>query len=416
MNYLQKKKLAFMSIANSVKGFVRTVIGIPPLALPYCADEKSFMNYKIYGNSVQDGTPLPDNPVELVSVGEKTINLFDENSLTIGTHYKGTYGNVSKIENGFSVTGVDLTRNFRLNLIIPSNLFEEGKTYTISATLKNVTLIWIGQADNINDTATANTFGKPSITDDINSVTFTVENLTKEYVNFYFYSNYKTTGSDELEVSCIQIQEGNTSTEHEPYGKYKIPIIARGENGESITTNIFLDKPLYGIADCADYIDFENSKVVRNIEYTGLNEKFSWRTVAAWNTANTYYFDCVNQVHNIKELIDYETPKALCNMFSAVSNTVWGKSDDTVNRFSVNAANKQFRCRVSKDIATTVDGFKNFITNNNIGIAYQMETPEEEDIILPTLPIFKGTTVYEIDTTIQPSNMEATYYSTRKGE
>lgn len=274
MNYLQKKKLAFMSIVNSVKGFVRTVIGIPPLALPYCADEKSFMNYKIYGNSVQDGTPLPDNPVEFVRVGE----------------------------------------------------YDEGT------------------------------------------------------------------------------------------GKFKIPIVAKGEQGQEITTNIYLDRPLYRIADCADYIDFENSKVVRNIEYTGLSEYFSWRTIAAWNTANTYYFDCINQVHNIKELTAFETPKALCNMFSVTNNNVWGKSDDTVNRFSVNAANKQFRCRVSKDIATTVDEFKNFITNNNIALAYQMETPKEESIELPTLPTFKGVTIYEIDTSIQPSNMEVTYYSTRKGD
>jgi hypothetical protein len=30
---------------------------------------------KIYGNSLQDGTPTPDAPVEIVSVGEKSVNL-----------------------------------------------------------------------------------------------------------------------------------------------------------------------------------------------------------------------------------------------------------------------------------------------------------------------------------------------------
>jgi hypothetical protein len=70
MNYLQKKKLAFMSIVNSVKGFVRTITGSLPLTLEGCVDEKSITDYKLYGQSVQDGTPTPDTPIEVESVGE----------------------------------------------------------------------------------------------------------------------------------------------------------------------------------------------------------------------------------------------------------------------------------------------------------------------------------------------------------
>ena len=75
MNYLQKKKLAFMSIVNSVKGFVRTVTGIPPLTLPDCVDGNSLINYNIQGNSIQNGTPTPETPVEVESVGKKTKNM-----------------------------------------------------------------------------------------------------------------------------------------------------------------------------------------------------------------------------------------------------------------------------------------------------------------------------------------------------
>lgn len=35
------------------------------------------LDYKIYGNSVQDGTPSPENPIEVQSVGDKTKNLWN---------------------------------------------------------------------------------------------------------------------------------------------------------------------------------------------------------------------------------------------------------------------------------------------------------------------------------------------------
>lgn len=70
MNYLQKKKLAFMSIVNSVKGFVRKISGMSPLTLPDCVDNDSLINYTIDGNSVQNGEPTPDTPIEVESVGE----------------------------------------------------------------------------------------------------------------------------------------------------------------------------------------------------------------------------------------------------------------------------------------------------------------------------------------------------------
>ena len=80
MNYLQKKKLAFMSIANRIKGFVQTVTGALPLTLTNCVDNKSIINYKLYGQCVQDGTPSINNPVEVQSVGDFSKNLFDMDS------------------------------------------------------------------------------------------------------------------------------------------------------------------------------------------------------------------------------------------------------------------------------------------------------------------------------------------------
>ncbi len=78
MIYLEKKKLAFMSIVNRIKGFVQSVSGTPPLTLYDCADNDSIINYTIEGNCVQDGEPSTDNPVEIQSVGDLVIDDTDE--------------------------------------------------------------------------------------------------------------------------------------------------------------------------------------------------------------------------------------------------------------------------------------------------------------------------------------------------
>ncbi len=51
-------------------------------------------------------------------------------------------------------------------------------------------------------------------------------------------------------LDTLQIEEGTQETEHEPFGEY----------------GIYLDEPLRKIGDSADYIDFKNQKVVRNVE------------------------------------------------------------------------------------------------------------------------------------------------------
>jgi hypothetical protein len=53
---------------------------------------------------------------------------------------------------------------------------------------------------------------------------------------------------------------------------------------------------------------------------------------------------------------------------------------------------------------------------NNTVLYYPLKTPTETDIVLPKLPTFKGTTIYSVDTKINPSNMNVTYYSSMKGE
>lgn len=63
--------------------------------------------------------------------------------------------------------------------------------------------------------------------------------------------NYSKNGT--FKLKNFQVELGSTATKYEPYI-------------EPITTNIYLKEPLRKMGDYADYIDYKNKKVVRNVE------------------------------------------------------------------------------------------------------------------------------------------------------
>ena len=69
MNYLRRKYMALMRGVN-FRGYLRKASGYP-LTLTDCMDS-DIVSLSVAGNAVQDGTPSPDAPVEVVGVGDKT--------------------------------------------------------------------------------------------------------------------------------------------------------------------------------------------------------------------------------------------------------------------------------------------------------------------------------------------------------
>ena len=57
------------------KGFTRETSGTVSLTINGIG--KDLKDWSITGNTVQNGTPTPDNPVEVQAVGDRTGNLFD---------------------------------------------------------------------------------------------------------------------------------------------------------------------------------------------------------------------------------------------------------------------------------------------------------------------------------------------------
>lgn len=224
MNYLQKKKLAFMSIVNQIKGFVRSISGVPPITLESCVDDKSVIDYKIYGNSVQDGEPSPDNPVEVVSVGEKTRNLITANDGYIQKINEDRYVKYEAETQIFTIQGSGLMPYVYFPETIPS-----GTTTSIFAEIIN------DDYEIINGTLVIGGYGvSPSWQ---NTISFSATSAKKQ-------SRVFTTTADANRI-CIYVDANvkvknvkvrityaicdTAFTEYEPYG-YKIPIKVSGKN------------------------------------------------------------------------------------------------------------------------------------------------------------------------------------------
>lgn len=63
--------------------------------------------YTVSGNSKQEGTPTPSAPIEVTSVGDRTINLFD---MKYDVGYTGSYPNITTVSGGKSTEWIETSK------------------------------------------------------------------------------------------------------------------------------------------------------------------------------------------------------------------------------------------------------------------------------------------------------------------
>ena len=232
---------------------------------------KALKDYKVYGNSIQDGAPTPESPVEIQSVGDLTTkNLLYSNVTTRTINgVTMTYDNGVITLNGTCTTSA----NFDLNKIVLS-----AGTYTLSANANKVPVnngyAFVQLYDSTNNQAITliNSNTMSSITTTISDGTF-----------LYRIRIHEGTTYDNI-ILQPQLEEGSTATEYGPYHKYDIPIVVRGKNlikypyatasrtmnGVKYTVNKDGSVTVVGTATAASYfilysnVDFGNSSIPAN--------------------------------------------------------------------------------------------------------------------------------------------------------
>ena len=369
-------------------------------------------DYKIYGNSIQDGTPTPESPVEVQSVGDLTT----KNLLPY------PYSDTTKTINGITFTdngdgtiaaSGTATQNVQLRLMNWTT-FDKTKKYYISGSPSGGN--W--NTHGIYISFWLNGTWKKDLLEKGNGLLLDLPNMTVEFNQIQINCAVWNGATVENITFKPQLEEGSTATEYEPYHKYDIPIVVN-----DTTTHIYLNEPLRKVGDYADYIDFKHQKVVRNIIKHSLSVEGIYRklnNVIRFNS--TPYWD-------IRQKLDY-------NMRSTIFRYIpssW--YHDTESIFHHNGVDYLYYWSVYwHRLGLTYDGTNVYRTDDtkqtpltdseiiNIGkqwlntlsdkdkeIYMIRSKSTEKTITLPALKTFKGTNIKSVDTNIRPSNIQVQY-------
>ena len=193
-----------------------------------------------------------------------------------------------------------------------------------------------------------------------------------------------------------------TDESNENYGKYKIPVKVN-----DITTNIYLNEPLRKIGDYADYIDFVNSNVIRqvgHIEFDGTEDFWSSQKVTAQKVCSILKTD-IGTNSTIIPALSGLIRSNYFNLSTTLNVAELGQLYSGVSYINFNLDD-------TNDLTT----FKNwlstqYLNGTPVALEYPLAEGTTEDITLPTISTNEGTNIIEVVTAIAPSNMEVKYYA-----
>lgn len=340
------------------------ISGVPPLH--FTSRGEQLLDYRIYGNTVQNGTPTPENPVEVLGSGEQTENLFDKSATNTNNGY---------ISDGYLKS--DGSKN--------TNGDYRASEYIAVSPKQSYTLGYGSALD------------KPSVCFYDNSKNFisgvaysgkrTVPFTTPQNTAFLRLS-FRT-----IDFDKVMLNTGSTLLPYEPYG-YKIPVmVSNGTN--ALTTPIYIgNKPLHRIGDYADYVDYKRGVVVRRIKKLVLTEEEGWTNQPLVGVM------CVSIPKPTG--IPASATNLLCTAFSVTSS-----STPPLYSFYVGGNWINFNYDGINDIQTFQSYLVDqYIDGTPVTVWYVLAEPEEEPLenLLPIQTI-KGTNILTVGTTVQPSNI-----------
>lgn len=203
----------------------------------------------------------------------------------------------------------------------------------------------------------------------------------------------------------VEVQSvGDLVTEGEHAGKYKIPVNVNGANA----ANIYLDEPLRKIGDKADYVDFANKRVVRNIgkvDLSGDAIRYDWITTHGIRTKYPVFSESMNAD-------DKEPYTCLCNRESIFDqhhreHAIWTLG---LYIYWINILDLLGIYDSSKTDDEMTTEFKTWLENNPTYVCYQLNTPVSEAVDLPAVKLGKNTNIITVGTAVQPSAVNWQYY------
>lgn len=325
----------------------------------------------------QDGTPTPDNPIE-VNVAEGYRNYFDKDNVT------RIYGFIdSNNEWGYSAAAY----SFRIAC-------EPNTDYILSANNSSETIFRAGVTDSDSIPDTENVVSMYSVVRKINTnnpITITTGANAKYIVVQFSFAN------SENSIQSLLVDKGTTLHPYVPYGTNYINLnVTDGVN--SINKQIPLnDNFIGGIGNYKDVLTIDESgsiSLVKNIGKVVLDG-----TELNWSKSGNTTFDRFllgNNIHGIVSAGGYS------NYFKMINTNVASNLYELSNN-----GNSQIVINYSNYGETTLEQFTTWLSTHNTTVYYVVETPTTTSLGNIDISLFKGSNII---TNSDNCNMTIKYY------
>ena len=361
--------------------------------------------------------PSPENPVEIQSVGDLVTDTASEYygkyDIPITVTGKNLFDKSISVDDSIKNETVNTSTTYSIGVLRPNKICEILKPntkYTISCEFEcesipaDTTLFMDGLGFSIYSAvsgySSANaTTNKQLSAGEIFSLQKTITTPSKfdsggDY-RFIIYRNAYKDADGNFQypaIICrnIQIEECSYATEYEPY---------KGE-----TTHIYLNEPLRKIGDYADYIDFKNQKVVRNINSMLIKAKATLNNNETDETAGFYF-----RIDDRMIINDLTNIQVLSPSLPGVPRASLSKDTSLITAYPDNSAVafKLSKTLIGGDTSVLVN---KYLENNPIIVYYILATPTENNIQLPILKSPDSVkTEVSIDTSTPTSITNVTY-------
>ena len=324
------------------------------------------------GESVQNGTPTPSVPVDIKSVVVSELKTTGKNLWS--------YGNASG------------TR------YVAKNIMLDAGTYTVSA------LVTSSDTDSTESTMIFNYDDGLTLALHFtrNSRKSRKATFTKPVVsvNLYASNNYANSTNDTFTWSDIQIEKGEVASGYESYKETKA----------TLSTPI----TLRGIGDIKDILCKQDGVygVLRKNKhriFNGIESGWSLQSINSYGVANFLYTLSDSNVNNgLNPLLN--------NRFQKQDTGISGTTSEGIYLNDKHA----MYVRLSQDKASTVEGFKTWLSGNNLEVVYMLANstfeplPEADQLALKQLETFEKLTYVFTDSEIEPA-IEVEYAKSKTG-
>lgn len=362
----------------------REMVGTAPMT--FKALGLPLKDYLISGNTIQDGAPTPDYPVDVVGCGVKTENLFDENA-NIVWHSLAILD-----DNGNEIT------SWESGYTNPFIEVEPNTTYALNGDLSQYNVAGASNGYRVYYYMDSTFISRSSVMNNDNKTFTTPQNCNKIAIQCQILNDYP-------HLDTVMLNTGSTALPYEPYG-YKLPLTVNDT-----------EYPIY-------LGEAETTRKIKKVVLTG-EESYYKNSESTGNYL--YYAQRVNIIPGAML-----KPPVLCNELPVATDApIRQISINTNNDFSVVYLNFGADIMTTQPSGNTAAGLKEYLAaqyanGTPVTVWYVLAEPETAVVNEPlhkigdyadtismvqagvTIPTATGTNTLTVDTTVKPSEIDLT--------